>query len=105
MIALALLAEAPFLIADEPTTDLDAIAQASILDLLDSLMQQRQPGMLLVTHDMGVVARLADEVAVMDNGRIIERGAVGTIFHAPQHPLTRQLVSAHLALYGMELAQ
>lgn len=105
MIALALLAEAPFLIADEPTTDLDAIAQANILDLLDSLMQQRQPGMLLVTHDMGVVARLADEVAVMDNGRIIERGAVGAIFHSPQHPLTRQLVSAHLALYGMELAQ
>jgi len=68
-------------------------------------MQQRQPGMLLVTHDMGVVARLADEVAVMDNGRIIEHGAVDAIFHAPQHPLTRQLVSAHLALYGMELAQ
>ncbi|WLI78028.1 nickel import ATP-binding protein NikD [Kosakonia sp. H02] len=105
MIALALLSDAPFIVADEPTTDLDAVAQAKILDLLETIMQKRQPGMLLVTHDMGVVARLADEVAVMDNGRIIERGAVETLFRAPQHPLTRQLVAAHLALYGMELAQ
>lgn len=105
MIALALLSDAPFIVADEPTTDLDAVAQAKILDLLETIMHERQPGMLLVTHDMGVVARLADDVAVMDNGRIIERGAVEALFNAPQHPLTRQLVAAHLALYGMEMAQ
>ncbi len=105
MIAMALLSEAPFIIADEPTTDLDAVAQARILNVLDDIVQQRQPGMLLVTHDMGVVARLADEVAVMDNGRIVERGPVMALFHAPQHPVTRQLVAAHLALYGMELEQ
>lgn len=104
MIALAVLSDAPFIIADEPTTDLDALAQARILELLEDQMRQRAPGMLLVTHDMGVVARLADEVAVMENGKIVERGDVQTLFRAPQHPVTRNLVSAHLALYGMELA-
>ncbi|UQC71086.1 nickel import ATP-binding protein NikD [Lelliottia sp. AC1] len=105
MIAMAVLCDAPFIIADEPTTDLDAVAQSRILDLLDDIMQTRAPGMLLVTHDMGVVARLADDVAVMDNGVIVEQGDVETLFRAPQHPVTRGLVSAHLALYGMELTQ
>ncbi|MGL4430859.1 MAG: nickel import ATP-binding protein NikD [Silvania sp.] len=104
MIAMAVLCDAPFIIADEPTTDLDVVAQARILDLLESIMQRRAPGMLLVTHDMGVVARLADDVAVMDNGNIVEQGDVETVFNAPQHSITRNLVSAHLALYGMELA-
>lgn len=104
MIAMAVLCDAPFIIADEPTTDLDVVAQARILDLLESIMRERAPGMLLVTHDMGVVARLADDVAVMDSGRIVEQGEVETLFHAPQHRVTRSLVSAHLALYGMELA-
>jgi nickel transport system ATP-binding protein len=103
MIAMALLSDAAYIVADEPTTDLDAVAQARILDLLESIVRKRQPGMLLVTHDMGVVARLADDVTVMDQGRIIEYGAVESLFHAPQHPVTRQLVAAHLALYGMEL--
>lgn len=103
MIAMAILCDAPFIIADEPTTDLDVVAQARILDLLESMMQTRSPGMLLVTHDMGVVARLADDVAVMDCGNIVEFGAVETIFSTPKHPVTRNLVSAHLALYGMEL--
>lgn len=103
MIAMALLSDAAYIVADEPTTDLDAVAQARILDLLESIVRKRQPGMLLVTHDMGVVARLADDVAVMDQGRIIEYGAVASLFHTPQHPVTRQLVAAHLALYGMEL--
>jgi nickel transport system ATP-binding protein len=105
MMAMAVLSDAPFIIADEPTTDLDAVAQARILDLLDSLMQTRRPGLLLVTHDMGVAARLADEVAVMDRGRIVEHSDVETLFTAPQHPVTRQLLAAHLALYGMELPQ
>lgn len=104
MIAMALLCEAPFIIADEPTTDLDAVAQARILDLLAGVMQNRGPGMLLVTHDMGVVARLADDVAVMDSGCIVEQGDVESLFKAPQHSITRSLVAAHLALYGLELA-
>ncbi len=103
MIAIVMLCDAPFIIADEPTTDLDAVAQSRILELLDSIMQTRAPGMLLVTHDMGVVARLADDVAVMDNGVIVEQGEVDALFRAPTHPVTRGLVSAHLALYGMEL--
>ncbi len=70
MIAMAVLCESPFIIADEPTTDLDVVAQARILDLLESIMQKQAPGMLLVTHDMGVVARLADDVAVMSHGKI-----------------------------------
>lgn len=104
MIAMAVLSDAPFMVADEPTTDLDVVAQARILDLLDNIMQTRAPGMLLVTHDMGVVARLADEVAVMEQGNIVEYGDVDALFHSPRHPITRNLVSAHLALYGMELA-
>ncbi|MDK9357503.1 nickel import ATP-binding protein NikD [Lelliottia sp. V106_10] len=105
MIAMAVLCDAPFIIADEPTTDLDAVAQSRILDLLDDIMHTRAPGMLLVTHDMGVVARLADDVAVMDRGVIVEQGDVERLFRAPVHPVTRGLVSAHLALYGMELTQ
>ena len=104
MIAMAVLCESPFIIADEPTTDLDVVAQARILDLLESIMQKQAPGMLLVTHDMGVVARLADDVAVMSHGKIVEQGDVETLFNAPKHAVTRSLVSAHLALYGMELA-
>ncbi len=104
MIAMAVLCESPFIIADEPTTDLDVVAQARILDLLESIMQKQAPGMLLVTHDMGVVARLADDVAVMSDGKIVEQGDVETLFNAPKHAVTRSLVSAHLALYGMELA-
>lgn len=104
MIALALLCDAPFIVADEPTTDLDAVVQARILDLLVSIMHTRGPGMLLVTHDMGVVARLADDVAVMDSGNIVEQGDVETIFSAPRHDITRSLVAAHLALYGLELS-
>lgn len=99
MIALALASEAPFLFADEPTTDLDLIVQRDILDLLARLKHERQLGVLIVTHDMGVVAALADRVAVMDAGRIVETGAVMDMFHRPAHPVTRHLVEAHLALY------
>ena len=104
MIALALLSKAPFIFADEPTTDLDAVAQGRILDLLEEIVSSRGQGLLLVTHDMGVVARLAHEVAVMDHGRIVERCDVNTLFSAPQHPVSQRLLAAHLALYGMEFA-
>ncbi len=104
MIALALLTGAPFLFADEPTTDLDLVVQREILDLLDRLKASRGLGILLVTHDMGVVARLADRVAVMEAGRIVETGPVMDLFHRPSHPATRRLVHAHLSLYGLEPA-
>lgn len=102
MVALALLSRAPFIIADEPTTDLDAVAQARILDLLADIVANRGQGLLLVTHDMSVVARLAHDVAVMENGRLVERCNVNTLFSAPQHPLSQRLLAAHLALYGLE---
>jgi len=99
MIALALMSGARFLIADEPTTDLDLIVQARILDLLVEEVRLRSLGVLFVTHDMGVVARVADEVAVMEHGHIVERGTVERIFHAPAHPATQALINAHLSLY------
>jgi nickel transport system ATP-binding protein len=102
MIALALLSEAPFLIADEPTTDLDLVLQAHVLDLIGRLVEKLGLGVLLITHDMGVVARTARSVAVMEAGRIIERGDVGDIFAKPRHAATKALVAAHLALYPEE---
>jgi len=100
MIALALLSGAPFLVADEPTTDLDLPAQAAVLDLLDGLVRRRGLGILIVTHDMAVAARLADEVAVMEAGRIVETGAVEALFDRPAHACTQALLAAHVALYA-----
>ncbi|MGE7418083.1 ATP-binding cassette domain-containing protein [Methylobacterium tarhaniae] len=99
MIALALLTRAPFLIADEPTTDLDLVAQAGILDLLAGLVRERGLGLLIVTHDLGVVARLADRVAVMEEGRVVEANDATSLFAHPAHPATRALLAAHHALY------
>lgn len=104
MIALAVLSGAPFIFADEPTTDLDLIVQARILDLLSGLVARRGLGMLLVTHDMGVVARLATRVAVMEAGQIVEEAPVADIFHSPRHPATRALVAAHLKFYEGAIA-
>lgn len=100
MIGLALLSGAPFLFADEPTTDLDLVVQDRILGVLGDIVARRGLGMLLVTHDMGVVARLASRVAVMAQGRIVEQAPVERIFTAPQHEATRGLVAAHTALYA-----
>lgn len=102
MIALALLSEAPFLIADEPTTDLDLVLQAHVLDLIERLVATHGLGVLLITHDMGVVARTARTVAVMEAGQIVERGDVSEIFAKPRHAATKALVAAHLALYPEE---
>lgn len=104
MIALALMSRAPFLFADEPTTDLDLVVQREILDLIEELKGERGLGILLVTHDMGVVARLADRVAVVESGRIVEAGPVMDLFQRPVHQATRKLIDAHLSLYGMERA-
>ena len=100
MIALALMAESPFLLADEPTSDLDALSQARFLDLLMNLVQQHGLGVLLVTHDMGVVARCADQVVVMDAGRIVERQAVHGLFDRPASAAARTLLEAHQILTG-----
>lgn len=104
MIALALLSGAPFLLADEPTTDLDLVVQDRILGVLGGIVARRGLGLLLVTHDMGVVARLATRVAVMAAGRIVEQAPVERIFTDPQHPATRDLVAAHFALYAEHTA-
>ena len=98
MIAMALSGNPEVLIADEPTTALDVTTQAEILDLIKRLQTQRGMAMLLITHDMGIVAEVADEVAVMRFGRIVEQGAVDDIFHRPAHPYTRQLLASTVKL-------
>jgi peptide/nickel transport system ATP-binding protein len=98
MIAMALAGNPDILIADEPTTALDVTTQAEILDLIKSLQVARGMAMLLITHDMGIVAEVADEVAVMRFGRIVEHGPVDAIFHAPAHPYTQRLLAATLKL-------
>lgn len=92
MIALALASAPALLIADEPTTALDATVQAQILELLDREKRARKMAMLLITHDMGVVARMADRVVVMSEGRDVESGAVEALFASPGHPVTRRLL-------------
>lgn len=92
MIALALAAEPRILIADEPTTALDVTTQAQILELIRSLQQQRGLAVILITHDMGVIAEMADHVVVMYLGHEVEKGPIDAIFHAPAHPYTRALL-------------
>lgn len=98
MIALALLAGTPFLLADEPTSDLDVVSQARFLDLLRSLVQQRGLGVLLVTHDMGVVAHCADRVSVMHDGQIVEDTDVHSLFKQPRSATAIALLAAHNVL-------
>ncbi|ONG52305.1 nickel import ATP-binding protein NikD [Pseudoroseomonas deserti] len=100
MLALALARDPLFLLADEPTTDLDLVVQARLLDLLEALVQRRGIGLLLVTHDLSVIARLADTVAVMDQGRIVELQSAHNLFEDPAHPRAQALVAAHRALYA-----
>jgi peptide/nickel transport system ATP-binding protein len=94
VIALALCAEPRLIVADEPTTALDVSIQAQVLALLRKLCGQQGTAMLLVTHDMGVIAETADRVAVMYAGRIVEIGAVEDVIRAPVHPYTRGLMGA-----------
>ncbi len=92
MIALALAAEPRILIADEPTTALDVTTQAQILELIRRLQQERGLAVILITHDMGVIAEMTDHVVVMYLGHEVEKGPVDAIFHAPAHPYTRSLL-------------
>jgi oligopeptide/dipeptide ABC transporter ATP-binding protein len=94
MIAMALMKSPRILVADEPTTALDVTIQAQILDLLRTLQQQMKMGIIFITHDLGVVAEIADQVAVMYSGRIVEQGPVETILKAPRHPYTRALMDS-----------
>jgi microcin C transport system ATP-binding protein len=94
MIAVALANNPDLLIADEPTTALDVTVQAQILELLRSLQRESGMAMLLITHDLGIVRHMADNVAVMQNGRIVETGPVGRIFQDPQHDYTKMLLAA-----------
>ena len=94
LIAMALATEPRVLLADEPTTALDVTVQAQVLELLAEVQRDRGLAIVLITHDMGVAAAVADEVAVMYAGRIVEHGPMRSIFHEPRHPYTVGLITA-----------
>ena len=94
MVAMALSCNPALLIADEPTTALDVTIQAQVLDLMNRLRQEYRAAILFITHDLGVIARMADRVAVMYLGRIVESAPVRRIFRGPQHPYTQGLVNS-----------
>lgn len=100
MIAMALACQPKLIIADEPTTALDVTVQAQILALLKDLTRETGAALILITHDLGVVARYADRVAVMYAGRIMESGPAAEVYAAPQHPYTRGLMASIPALDG-----
>ncbi|WP_103528464.1 ABC transporter ATP-binding protein [Streptomyces sp. SM12] len=106
MIAMALALDPEILIADEPTTALDVTVQAQIMKLLAELQAERSMGLLLITHDMGVVADVADEISVMYAGRVVEQAPVHEIYAAPAHPYTRALLESipRVDLRGQELS-
>jgi len=94
MIAMALACQPRLLLADEPTTALDVTLRGQILDLLGELQRRNGMAVLLITHDLNLVRKFADRVAVMENGRIVEQGAVAEVFARPQHPYTRKLIDS-----------
>ncbi len=100
MIAMALANRPALLIADEPTTALDVTIQAQILELMRELQRETGTALMMITHDLGVVAEIADEVAVMYAGRVVEQGPVAQIFDAPQHPYTLGLMGSMPAIAG-----
>jgi peptide/nickel transport system ATP-binding protein len=107
MIAMAISCDPILLIADEPTTALDVTVQAEILDLLRNLRTRLNSAILLITHDLGVVADLADHIIVMKDGRIVERGSSADIFANPKEPYTQQLLAAvpHLGTTSVEVSE
>jgi oligopeptide/dipeptide ABC transporter ATP-binding protein len=104
MIAMALACDPKLLIADEPTTALDVTIQAQILQLMRDLQERLGMAILMITHDLGVVAEMADDVVVMYAGRVVERGTVGEVFRSPQHPYTEALMHS-IPRLGMTQAE
>jgi len=104
MIAMALACNPKLLIADEPTTALDVTIQAQILELLKDLRDRLEMSIMLITHDLGVVAEMADDVAVMYAGRVVERGPLADVFASPQHPYTEALLHS-IPMLGMTQAE
>jgi len=94
MIAMALVCQPNILIADEPTTALDVTIQAQILELMQDLKRQNNTSIILITHDLGVVAEMADDIIVMYAGEIVEQGSTADIFNNPQHPYTKGLMAS-----------
>ena len=107
MIAMALINEPDVVIADEPTTALDVTTQAQILELMNQLQQEHQMAIIMITHDLGVVAEVADDVIVMYGGQVVEHAKVDEIFYRPRHPYTWGLLGSlpRLDLEVEELAQ
>ena len=103
MIALALALRPKFIIADEPTTALDVLVEAQILRILADIREEFQPAILLITHNLGIVAEACDRLAVMYAGRIVEQGPVREVFANPQHPYTQALLSSTISLSTQEL--
>jgi peptide/nickel transport system ATP-binding protein/oligopeptide transport system ATP-binding protein len=104
MIGMALACDPKLIIADEPTTALDVTIQAQILELLAGLRERLGMSILLITHDLGVVAELCDDVVVMYAGRVVERGPVEQVFTSPQHPYTEALLQS-IPMLGMTQAE
>jgi oligopeptide/dipeptide ABC transporter ATP-binding protein len=100
MLAMALVGGPSVLIADEPTTALDVTTQAQVLELLRQLQQQNGMAVVLITHDLGVVAQIADDVVIMYLGSVVEQGPADAIFHDPKHPYTRALLSSRPTIMG-----
>ncbi len=103
MIALALALRPRFIVADEPTTALDVLVEAQILRIIEDVRQRFKPAILLITHNLGIVAEACDQVAVMYAGRIVEQGPVREIFAHPQHPYTQALLQSTISLSTQEL--
>jgi oligopeptide/dipeptide ABC transporter ATP-binding protein len=104
MIGMALACDPKLIICDEPTTALDVTIQAQILELLAELRERLGMAILLITHDLGVVAEMCDDVVVMYAGRVVERGPVGDVFATPQHPYTEALLQS-IPMLGMTQAE
>lgn len=98
MIAIALSCSPKLIIADEPTTSLDVTVQAQILDILKMIQEKQKTSILLITHDLGVVAKICDRVIVMNSGKILEVGSVEQIFYDPRHPYTQELIACKRTL-------
>ncbi|MBW3561085.1 MAG: ABC transporter ATP-binding protein [Actinobacteria bacterium] len=103
MIALNIVLEPRLIVADEPTTSLDVIVESQILDILDRLRADEQVGMVLITHNLGIVAETCDRVAVMYAGKIVELGTAEQVFNDPRHPYTRGLLASTISLETTEL--